>query len=75
MTEPHGLGLSWSVTKLKGGGQLGNWVFKCVRCEREQSYAPAEQPGGIDESEARKIGWLTTSGAWVCPFCNPRPEE
>lgn len=61
------------------------WAFVCVcigcssgyctalptqPCARAQSYAPADQSGGVTVNEAVALGWMKTDRGWICPFCS-----
>jgi hypothetical protein len=50
--------------------------FKCYCCGREQSYAPADESGGVTQKEAESLGWALIDGKWwICPVCNPALAE
>lgn len=50
-------------------------VFGCAECGRVQGYAPKGEPGGVDEEEAKAIGWTRREDGWHCPFCSGPESE
>lgn len=47
---------------------IGDVMFAC-QCGRCQRYSE-DGKGGIDEAEARMLGWRFLKGEWVCPLCS-----
>jgi hypothetical protein len=45
-------------------------AFVCRRCDRSQSYAPADRGGGVTQEEAEALGWTLDAKGWKCPFCS-----
>lgn len=59
------------------GKYITDGDFVCNQCDRKQSYAPADERGGVTMEEAQTVGWrkVSVEDYWLCPFCSGNEDK